>query len=335
MKTKREKTEQCSVCEKFFTSTGIINHVPACERKHEPKPEQETPIPEADPVIETPVPSPTPIPEATPQPVFSPPIPTSPEPQISPVEQTEAQSLTDITRENKLRRQIKESHKLDRDLAKDYAEEDPIDRLVKIQQLKSFSQLGGGDNQNQNQMLFQLQSQNFQAQLAMQQQLAQIQKDTQQQHVDFMKAELDRARKESGGTGELSKFKELAKEMDYSKTGESDMGKVADMVGSNVKYLPEIVAAIKGQGGKEALDKYAIEHGIPQPPKYQPNQMPPEAPGVATPTPSANPGPVNPEMSDREIEDYARKNYLIETADDDILNQNLGIGKFKRIPSKK
>ena len=360
MKKKREKTEQCPECEKFFTTTGIENHIVACEKKHEvkdnisPKPakklleEQDLMEDKTKSTSKNPYVPPSPVPQPEPTPPASPP---------QTFQQTREEDYVDLRQDNKTKREILAQQKLDKQLGAALGDMDPIDRLMKIQQLKVASTIGQDNNQNQNQMLFQMQNQNFQGQLENQRQLAQIQKDTQQQHVDFMKAELDRARKESGGTGELSKFKELAKEMEYSKSGESDIGKLSEMVGSNIKHLPSIIASLKEQGGKEALAKYGIDtksqpqnpipasqEGVqevadsnllnsaimpPQPAPKGSAVMPEPIPAA----PVANPGP--PHLSDADIEAYAKKNYLVEEPNSDYLNQALGLGRFKRTPPKK
>jgi len=267
--------------------------------------------------------------------------PISPTP-VSEFEQTQINELKQLREDNAMKREIKASSLLDRDLQKQTAGEDPLDRLIRI---KQFNAMNSGDNQNQNQnVLFQIQADNFKAQLEMQKELGKIASDVQKQQFDFMKLELERVKKEGSPLGELAKFRELAKEMDYEKKGEDSFSKVATLVSQNAKFLPEVINAIKGKGGEEALRAAGLippeaTQTLPVPEQNidtSGGEFPSQEGAVsfiAPPQEVLQPK----QMSDAEIEKYAKQHYINQGEGDDandIISQSLGLGKYSNARKK-
>lgn len=150
---------------------------------------------------------------------------------------------------------------------------DPTDKILnnmlKQQQLKMFQNVGGND-QNQDR-LFQIQSDNFKAQLENQKQMAAMSKDISDKQFEFMKLELERSRKEGSDLGQLEKFKKLAETLGYEKGEGNDMMK---LVSDNIQNIPKIIDSARGlkQDQQKARPVQTFSQ-IPPPAAIIPNEV--------------------------------------------------------------
>ncbi len=287
------------------------------------------------------------------------PVPPTP---VSEFDKEQAEALKQLQNENA----VKRAEKVSRQLDKETAGEDPLDRLIRIRQFNSMNEGSGGKTDvvalmmNQMTSERQINRQMFDMQVKSQEQAHQLALANQKQQHDFMIKQLEKNKDEGSIANKIKEAEESGKLLGMEKKDGDTFGKISELVGTNMKHIPEIVSSFKGNATIDALRAAGV-----LPPEQTPEQAPEQAPTTPTSPQPQTPfstGEINPipggeefhskrlnippppqdelpstiapkQLSDEEVEKYAQTHHIEGASDSDpnkILDQALGMGDYAR-----